>query len=239
MEKKAIFNSTIISTYCLFLSVAYLWGFWGHFDINILNYIGVSDIIKSAVWPMIIATIMYFIQVALNIFNGPKSNPAVKFADMPKSEKIEHVIGYSYMILMLGIVVFGGIYALITGSKMVKYAVFGWILSIVLCYVISKNKELMEHFPSKNKALACGIICFLPSIFLSRGVSEGERIISGKDTYLVESNALCPNSANNRYRYIDVLADKAFAISINDGSICIFKFEYLKLVKENTPQPIK
>ncbi|ELY3803194.1 hypothetical protein SMX72_001740 [Cronobacter sakazakii] len=239
MERKAILNSTIISTYCLLLSIAYLWGFWGHFDINILNYIGVSDIIKSAVWPMIIAVIMYLIQIALNLFNGPKSNLTVKYADMPKPEKIEHVIRCSYIVLMLGIFISGAIYSAITGSQMVRYAFCGWMLSAVVCYVISKNKEIMEQIPFKNKALSCGIICFLPSVFLSHGVMEGERIITGKGTYLVESNVLCPDSDRNKYRYIDVLADKAFAISIHDGSICIFKFEYLKLVKEKTSEPIK
>ncbi|MDM2972471.1 hypothetical protein OGX80_11390 [Citrobacter sp. CK194] len=233
MEKKTILNSTVISAYLLMLSTAYLWGFWGHFDINILNYIGVSDIIKSAIWPMIIAIVMYLTQVALNIFNGPKANSTENFSSKTKGEKIDIIIRFSYILLMAAITIGAILYNFITGSKMQRYVSFGWALSTIFYFTTSRNSALMEYIPFKNKSLSYSIICVLPILFLSRGVFEGERIKSGKDTFLIESNSICSSSANNNYRYIDAFADKAFALSLKDHSICIFKYEYLKLIKEN------
>lgn len=233
MGKKSILNSTVISVYLLMLSTAYLWGFWGHFDINILNYIGVSDIIKSTIWPMIIALVMYLTQVALNIFNGPKADSYENFSSKTKGEKVDIIIRYSYLGLMAIITICAILYNLVTGSKMLRYVSIGWGLSTVLYFTTCRNSGLMEYIPFKNKALSYSLICYLPIIFLSRGVFEGERIKSGKDTFLIESNSICSSNTKNNYRYIDVFGDKAFALSLKDHSICIFKYEYLKLIKEN------
>lgn len=233
MENKTILNSTLMTAYALFISICYLWGFWGHFDINILNYISVSDIIKSAIWPMIVALAIYLSQVAMNNYNSPRTNLSVKYSDMSKPDKFDYILRYSYLGIMLCILLVSIIYNLITGTKMVRYAAFGGILATVLFFTTCRNQVLMEYIPFKNKLLTYSIICFMPVLFLSRGVSEALKIIDGENTFLVESNALCKNNGNDKYRYIDVMADKAFAMSLKDNSICIFKFDNLKLVKEN------
>lgn len=233
MEKKTILNNTMISAYLLLLSVSYLWGFWGHFDINILNFIGVSDIIKSAIWPMAIALAMYILQVALNVFNGPKPNSIKGFSEKTKHEKADIILRYSYIILMLLFTLVAIVYNMFFGTKMQRYASIGWMLAMFIYSMTCKNSELMEYIPFKNKSFAYSIICFLPVIFLSRGVYDGDRIKSGKDTFLIKSNSTC--TSNDKYRYIDALGDKAFALSLKDNSICIFNYEYLQLVKEQPP----
>ncbi|MHA0974447.1 hypothetical protein ACR9HQ_13320 [Enterobacter ludwigii] len=233
MENKTILNSTLITAYALFISISYLWGFWGHFDINILNYISVSDIIKSAIWPMIIALAMYLIQVAMNNYNGPRTDISVKYSEMEKGEKFDYILRYSYAIIMACLVLASVIYNLITGNKMIRYAAIGWILASIVFFTTSRNKDLMAYIPFKNKALFYSIFCFLPVFFLSRGVFEGDKILAGENTFLVESDSLCSSKENDKYRYIDVMADKAFALSLKDKSICIFKFENLKLIREN------
>lgn len=235
MEKKTILNNTITSAYLLLLSVAYLWGFWGHFDINILNFIGVSDIIKSVIWPMTIALVMYIVQVALNVFNGPKPKSTTGFSTKTKHEKIITIIEFSYMTLILLIALAGVAYSLISGTKMQKYAAIGWILSSVLYFTTYKNREIMEYFPFKNKSFIYCLVCFLPVLFLSNGVYQGNRITTGIDTFLIESNSTCTSNDSNKYRYIDAVGDKAFALSLKDNSVCIFKYEYLKLIKEQQP----
>jgi len=232
MENKTVLNSTLITAYALFISISYLWGFWGRFDINILNYIGVSDIIKSAIWPMIIALAMYLVQVAMNNYNGPRTDVSAKYSEMSKHEKFDYILRYSYVIIMVCLFLGSVIYNLVTGNKMIRYAAIAWILASIVFFTTCRNQELMAYIPFKNKALFYSILCFMPVFFLSRGVLEGDRILAGENTYLVESNALCSSSENDKYRYIDVMADKAFALSLKDNSICIFKFENLKLVKE-------
>lgn len=33
-------------------STLYLWGYWGSFDINILEFLGLSDILRVAAYPL-------------------------------------------------------------------------------------------------------------------------------------------------------------------------------------------
>ena len=239
MEKNSIFNNTLISAYVLLLSTAYLWGFWSYFDINILNYIGVTDIIKSVIWPMIVAIIIYFMQVAINVFNSPKSFETADFSSKPTNEKANILLRYSYLVFMMVITIGIVLYNLISGDKMQRYISIGWFLSLVIYFTTCTNAEILEKIPFKNKQLFYSLICFLPIIFLSQGVYEGGRIISGKNTFLLESNAQCTSSAHEKYRYIDAISDKAFALSLKDNSICIFKYEYLKLTKEHQASPNK
>ncbi|MGA4618723.1 hypothetical protein ACTM71_02390 [Citrobacter portucalensis] len=235
MEKKTILNSTFISAYLLFSSASYLWGFWGHFEVNIFNYIGVSDIIKSVIWPMAITLVMYLIQVAMNVYNSPKPNSTLKLSGLSGEQKAKNILSHSYLLIMLLIVVGAVVYTLATGNKMQRYAAVGWIIAVIVFCATMKNSELMDYIPFKNKTLTYSIIIFMPVLFLTRGVSEGERILSGKDTFIIESKSLCPGTENSKYRYIDVISDKAFALSLKDNSICIFKYDYLKLTKERSP----
>lgn len=185
---------------------------------------------------MIIALAMYLLQVAMNNFNGPRTDLSVKYSEMGKSEKFDYILRYSYAIIMVCLVLASVIYNLITGNKMIRYAAIGWILASIVFFTTSRNKDLMAYIPFKNKALFYSILCFMPVFFLSRGVFEGDKILAGENTFLVESNSLCSSKENDKYRYIDVMADKAFALSLKDNSICIFKFENLKLIRENKSQ---
>lgn len=232
MDKNITFNTTIASVYVLMLSTSYLWGFWGHFNINILNYIGVTDIIKATIIPMIIALAMYLTQVAMGVFNSPKPNSIENFSSKGRAEKFDIILRYSYIILIASIMLASVIYNIINGSKMQRYASIGWFLATAIYFTTFTNSKILEFIPLKNKVLPYAMICYLPIVFLHRGVYEGDRIQSGKDTFLIESNSICSSDNKNKYRFIDSIGDKVFALSLKDNSICIFKYEYLKLIKE-------
>jgi hypothetical protein len=41
-----------VSAYSVAVGMAYLWGYWAPFDINILEYMGVADILTATAWPL-------------------------------------------------------------------------------------------------------------------------------------------------------------------------------------------
>lgn len=43
---------SVVSAYSVAVGASYLWGYWSPFDINILDYMGLSDILASTAWPM-------------------------------------------------------------------------------------------------------------------------------------------------------------------------------------------
>ncbi|EJL6396798.1 hypothetical protein NMR99_003889 [Vibrio navarrensis] len=54
-----------LTPYSLVVSLLYLFGYWSSFDVNILEYIAISDVIKSALTPLLYALIFVSIVVIL------------------------------------------------------------------------------------------------------------------------------------------------------------------------------
>ena len=42
----------IVSAYFIAVGALYLWGYWGSFGVNILEYLGLTDVVKVAAWPV-------------------------------------------------------------------------------------------------------------------------------------------------------------------------------------------
>lgn len=60
------------SLYFITVGVLYLWGYWSRFNINILSYLGVSDIIKTTALPIAVTLMALLVgAVAGEAFFGP------------------------------------------------------------------------------------------------------------------------------------------------------------------------
>jgi hypothetical protein len=62
--------------YALMVSAIYLWGYWGTFGINVLDYLRVSDIIKAAVYPVVSAFAFMAIGALLGEVLSPRPEPS-------------------------------------------------------------------------------------------------------------------------------------------------------------------
>jgi hypothetical protein len=61
--------STVISGlsfYFIGVGALYLWGFWGSFNVNVMEYLGLADIVKVAAWPVLSA----FVFLVLGMLAG-------------------------------------------------------------------------------------------------------------------------------------------------------------------------
>jgi len=54
-EKKDVTLFTILTGFSLVVAVLYLFGYWSSFDINILQYIQVTDVLKLALYPLFLS----------------------------------------------------------------------------------------------------------------------------------------------------------------------------------------
>ena len=64
-----------LAPYALMVSTLYLWGYWGTFGINVLDYIGASDIIKAAVYPLVTGLIGLGVGALLGEVMAPRLEP--------------------------------------------------------------------------------------------------------------------------------------------------------------------
>ncbi|MCQ8231772.1 hypothetical protein [Pectobacterium carotovorum] len=67
---------------------------------------------------------------------------------------------------------------------------------------------------------------------MNKGILDAKDILSGKNTFLVESNVSCSPNKEQKFRYISTLSSNGFAYAPSDNSLCVFKYEYMKLSKE-------
>jgi len=107
-------------------------------------------------------------------------------------------------------------------------------LTIAYCTInfLNYKTNFLVSLKRKRRA-AIIIICLIPFICGSWATKNAYNIIHGNDTLLIDADTKCNSAMGTQYRYISSLSDKAFALSLKDGSICVFKYNYLKLTPEN------
>ncbi|MEN4714936.1 hypothetical protein [Pantoea agglomerans] len=89
------------------------------------------------------------------------------------------------------------------------------------------------------------LISLMPHLMCASGIMNAERIQKGNNSYIVKSSSICKKENKyEKFRFIANVSDKAFAYSLSDKSICIFKYDALMLIKEselkeNTQSPLR
>ncbi|MGP2972830.1 hypothetical protein ACTVMN_09995 [Serratia nematodiphila] len=232
------FSSTLITAYLLTCGTLYLWGFWLHFELNILQFINISDIVKSTIWPMITVLFMYIIQQVISYINNPMSQDSKNLWEAGGGYRGVVLLQYAF----LAFVFISGLYGLgdrfLNGEKADKYFCIGLIfLFSVSLFVAYKTKFLAET--GKLRGFSIVIIFLCPMVFMNKGIMDAQDILAGKNSFLVRSNAKCSENTNEKFRYIATLSDKGFAYSLSNKTLCIFNFDYMVLYKEPYTEPAK
>ncbi len=236
--------------YALVNSFIYSWTFWTAFDVNILQFASISDIIPSIIYTLTIPFILVILSMVSNEI-------WVRFTD--KVESIiddllgSHIKNYN-KIKSTAIILTPFIFCIVIGvacilivkssparlpsdpieiKKILKLVTPFIIAFIAIYFIIFKTKFLS---PIKYRRVLIFCICFLPVTSYIWAIANSTDILLGRNTLLVKSDTQCKSSDNTKYRYISSISDKAFALSLKDGSICIFKYNQLELIPEEKAQ---
>ena len=90
------------------VSLLYLFGFWGSFNINILEYIALSDVVKNALYPLLYSTIFIVLGFSIgNVVSVPLSKvmPPGSGKNLPEAKYVLWTLR-SMAILMLGLALY-------------------------------------------------------------------------------------------------------------------------------------
>jgi hypothetical protein len=235
--KVNLLSSAVLTAYFLTCGSLYLWGFWLHFDLNILQFVDVSDIVKATLLPVITVLFLFFIQTALNHINNPASESSQKLWKAGGGFKATVYMQYSFFAFVVCSGGYGILMRFINGTKAEKYLCLGLFILSPVFYVLAFKTTVMAYL-GKARPIVLSSICLIPLIFMNKGINDAQKILAGENTFLVESNTNCSPLKESKYRYIATLSDKAFAYSLSDNSLCIFKFDYLKLIKEPVKEKV-
>ncbi|EGQ8002280.1 hypothetical protein [Vibrio vulnificus] len=181
----------VLTPYSLVVSLLYLSGYWSSFDVNILEYIAISDVIKSALTPLLYALIFVAFGVVLG---NAVSVPLAKY--MPPGGGRHHPsakyframlwIGLGFLLIAVCYVIFfqSG------GSRWLRVAAFSMVFMPFLIGDASFAKGYLKH--DQLRILVVNILASLSLYSFGWGAidaqsakSEGHQVsINGKETEL-------------------------------------------------------
>lgn len=227
----------------------YSWTFWSAFDINILQFASFSETLPSILYTIAIpftGVIIAFTAVDLWGYLKVKLEHSL---DTQMSAKFENykVFKSKAMYVTNALMVIGCIISIMVLYMSDKASpsseTFPWsdfihgciplIISLVTTYFLIKETTFLSSL-NFARTLIIFIICFMPSASHYWGLVNSKQIINGVKTFIVQSDGQCKSSTDTHYRYISSISDKVFALSLTDSSICIFKYNSLKLTPESS-----
>jgi len=227
-------SGTILTAYFLTCGILYLWGFWLHFDLNILQFVDVSDIIKATILPMITSLCIWVLNSIINTINNPASASSRELWKAGGRYRLTVYLQWTFLAIIIIAALHNFVNIFLNSTKAEKYFVMGFFLFGSVYFWVSFKTEILIEY-KKQRPLLLAIIIGMPLIFMQRGIQDAKDILKGDNTFLVESNNLCNSKQNSeKFRYIGTLSDKGFAYSLNNNSLCIFKYDYIKLIKEKS-----
>lgn len=237
----------LASAYALGNSFIYSWTFWTAFDINILQFASITDIIPSIIYNLILPfAILVLSVIAAEIWVRLKENIG-KIIDHYLSSYLknyERIKLYASILATITVVIVALIAVIYNNQlqtersptsefpwlELSKLIIFVTLTLIIIHFIIVKSSFLSDF---KYRMIIIICIGFAPAASYVWALKNSNAIINGKDTFIVKSDTQCKSSPDTQLRYISSISDKAFALSLKDGSICIFKYNTLELIHES------
>ena len=198
--------------------------YWDTFNLNGLSYISVSDILKSAVYPIISTMIFVFIGSFIGSFTGnnPKQNNYESYYDDGNISKL-----FLFIILVSFVAWIFLIFFILSFKFEYKWFIWAYVASFPLFMVIGEDKILTKVISDRNyRIVIADFIIYLPFLAFASGKYKSEQIQNNsKYTYSTRSHI---NPVNNLI-FMDTIkylgnTDKNFIFTdLNNKSIFIIK----------------
>jgi hypothetical protein len=173
---------SIFSIYLLVVGILYLFSFWSNFDVNIFEYLALSDVIKITLIP--IGSIFIIIIIG-EIFHNLTDNKFSLFSALEEVSNVESVqkpVGiikeYKNIILLIGCIVF------------IKYP-FIWIffaifLVLDITILIAESNLLPSISDENARIYTLYFLILLPFLSIAVGQDNARKILYGdKYKYII------------------------------------------------------
>jgi hypothetical protein len=221
-----------VSTYLYFgspyfaaVGILYLWGYWSTFEINILEYLNLTDILKSTAYP--IASAFVF-----SIFGGIVS----RFTMMPNHKPLiqrDTKLGKSLRTSMpyLTILYFFGTYLFFIFAPVWKWETLPILIAFPTAAFINNRGFLHNTIPDdRTRAIALLLLALLPALAFGQGKLKAEGILIGeKFQYVlspIEGTEIAPTSTPlQRLRLLGHAGDFIFLLDPETRAVVISGFK--------------
>lgn len=235
---------TILATYGVINAFIYSWFFWDKFNINIIQFASFNDLLPFIIYTMAIPiAILGVVFVLLNCWEFivahlfPKVDDYVDEKNLPRY--LAGVFQISSMIAFIALLCFV-IVSLYPGFNFQAMVIDGFsytkLMLGAVCYLSAAFLASLDNLLPNIKNFRLVIFALflsMPIFVYSVADEQADLILKGVNTLIITSKVDCDSKQGEKFRYISTISDKTFALSLKDGSICIFKYSYLRLEAED------
>lgn len=210
-EQEALKATTllpILSAYFIAVGVLYLWGFWGLFGINVMEYLGLADVVKVAAWPVGSAFIFLLVGIALG-----ETSPISR---LPAGGGQHTLIGrwVNKYIRMLTVLFMLTIAALIVLAPPHVWQLVGVLVGMGLALPLGRYPLLVRLVPNGSiRSLLSFAAVVLPIFAFGQGRVNADDIRSGRRYFYVVSGSEGISSTGDigtSMRYVGYAGDTFF-----------------------------
>jgi hypothetical protein len=162
--------------YCIGAGVLYLWGYWARFNVNILEYMTVGDVVRAAAYPLTRMFVFAVVGMVLGelMFGGALPPGGGRGTLVGKSlHKIAPVLLLVYLVTTLVLVFYGPV---------TKWYVLPLLLSAP-AYIVAKDRGfLVAAIPHESaRTVAIYALVTLPAFAYGQGRLVAARIADGSE----------------------------------------------------------
>ncbi|WP_143136333.1 hypothetical protein [Burkholderia ubonensis] len=220
------------SLYFITVGVLYLWGYWSTFNVNILEYLSLADIVKSTAYPIASALIFFAIGAVLGEFlaggntlppGGGRNTSVGRFL-----RKISPVLIVLYVLITLAVLQFGPVE---------KWHVLP-ILFAIPVYLACKQLGIFQSvIPDDSpRSIVVFLMATIPTFAYGLGRINADAIFNGvKFQYVLAPTDIVgvDNQVDpaRRPRYLGHTGDFLFFFDPTKGAVAIAKFEATKTLE--------
>lgn len=163
------------TAYSVVVGMAYLWGYWAPFGVNILDYMGVADILTATAWPLL----GVFSGMVVGIFIGGRGDPIEKAKKLKPNDRFGRALSWYWTHLRqvhYAILLF--IVTLDTPEKWLWLSVLGGAPLTVYLMQIKWVEQIAA--PAQLKLAVIFFVIAAPLIAISTGQRNSEKLMDGR-----------------------------------------------------------
>lgn len=219
------------SLYFVAVGVLYLWGYWPTFQVNILEYAGLTDVIKTAAYPIASLFIFFALGAVMGEFLAHEDAlPPAGGVNTPTGRVLRKLAPYLVVAYVAGTLLL-----FIFGPKE-KWRILPILVGLPV-YLLARRHELLSDLIAHDKVRSILIILLavLPLFAYGHGKLKAEAIVSGEE-YTFTTSAAAGAAAgadliDQRPRYLGVAGGYAFFYIPEHRSTTVVAMSELKMLE--------
>jgi hypothetical protein len=219
----------IASIYFVVVGVLNLWGYWNAFQINILEYIGLSDILKLPAYPVVCAGIFMVSGAVISELLIGRTLPPGGGANAPVALFARRHFRLIASLYILGIVLLSAL------GPVTKWQVLPFLVAAPIYLVAQQQGFLVSFIPhTGTRSIVIFILVIEPLISYGQGKFRAQAVLDGtKYTYLAADTVeglppTNPADPKLRVKYLGHANDYVFFLLPGNSTVVITRMDKTK-----------